>query len=104
MTCSRTPSTSRLSPTSNGARAVGGRNATLLESPSLMRAALVPTLALPLLLTYCGAKGDLIIGSLEPIVSGSSSVAPTAGTGATGAVAGSEQGGVGGSGGSATEG
>lgn len=66
-----------------------------------MRAAAIPTLALPLLLTYCGAKGDLIIGELEPVVAGSAAIVPAAGTGAAPATAGSDQGGVGGGAGSA---
>jgi len=72
-----------------------------------MRVAIVPTLALPLLLAHCGAKGDLIIGELQPVMAGNPSVMPGAGTGATdatGAVAGSDQGGVGGGGGSVSEG
>src|SRR4051794_1571797 len=69
-----------------------------------MRAAFFPTLALPLLLTYCGAKGDLIIGELQPVMAGSPSVIPSAGSGATTAVAGSDQGGVGGGAGTVSEG
>jgi len=74
-----------------------------------MRAAVIPILTLPLWLA-CGAKGDLIIGVLEPVVAGNSSVSAGAGTGATGAtgatsaIAGSEQGGVAGLAGTASEG
>jgi Concanavalin A-like lectin/glucanases superfamily len=67
-----------------------------------MRAALFPSLALPLLLS-CGAKGDLIIGMLEPVVAGSPSVIPNAGAGATPTTAGSDQGGVAGVAGTASE-
>jgi hypothetical protein len=67
-----------------------------------MRAAAVPTLALSLLLSSCGSKGDLIIGELAPLVAGSTSVIPSAG-GTEANAAGSTQGGVSGSGGSSTE-
>jgi hypothetical protein len=69
----------------------------------LMRAAAIPTLALPLVLTYCGSKGDLIIGELAPLVAGSTSVIPSAGVGAEANLAGSTQGGASGSGGSTAE-
>ncbi len=44
-----------------------------------MRATTLPILALPLLLTYCGSKGDLIIGELAPVIVGGASVIPSAG-------------------------
>jgi hypothetical protein len=55
-----------------------------------MRAAAIPTLALPLLLAHCGAKGDLVIGSLEPVTSGGTSVIPAGGVGAVGNSGGTE--------------
>jgi hypothetical protein len=63
-----------------------------------MRAAALPVLGLPLLLTYCGSREDLIIGHLE-IVAGKSSVIPSGGTGASAgtAAAGTDTGGAGGS-------
>ena len=70
-----------------------------------MRAAVIPTLALPLLLAHCGSKGDLIIGNLEPVATGGSSVVPQGGIGAVGNSAGTEtSGGGGGSAGSNTDG
>jgi Concanavalin A-like lectin/glucanases superfamily len=72
-----------------------------------MRAGKLATLALPLLFTCCGSRGDLIIGELEPVSSaGTVSVIPNAGSGAEPATAGSGQGATGGSGsgGSATDG
>jgi Concanavalin A-like lectin/glucanases superfamily len=47
-----------------------------------MRAATLPILALPLLFTYCGSKGDLIIGELSPVVVGGGSVIPSGGSSA----------------------
>lgn len=49
-----------------------------------MRAAGLITLALLPVLTDCGAKGDLIIGELQPIKAGSANVTPTAGVGSGG--------------------
>jgi hypothetical protein len=49
-----------------------------------MRAAVLITLALLPVLADCGAKGDLIIGELEPIKAGSGSMTPAAGVGASG--------------------
>lgn len=60
-----------------------------------MRAAALPVLALPLLLTYCGASGDLVIGKIEPVAEGGASVIPTAGAGGSPTAAGSAQGGAG---------
>jgi hypothetical protein len=69
-----------------------------------MRAALLPVLALPLLLTYCGSKHDLVIGEIEtaPITEGGSSVIPNAGSAGTEANAGGAGGTAGGSGGTGT--
>jgi hypothetical protein len=61
-----------------------------LLSFGLMRAAAIPTLALPLLLAHCGAKGDLVIGSLEPVTSGGTSVIPSGGISAAGNAGGTE--------------
>jgi hypothetical protein len=71
-----------------------------------MRAAQLATLALPLLLIYCGSKGDLIIGELQPVSSaGTVSVIPNAGSGAEPSSAGStSQGASGGSAGSQADG
>jgi hypothetical protein len=80
-----------------------------------MRAAAIPTLALPLLLAHCGAKGDLVIGHLEPVTAGGASVIPVGGAGAVGnaagtdtaggnvAAAGGSEGGTGGSAGALNE-
>lgn len=65
-----------------------------------MRAALLPTLALPLLLTYCGAKGDLVIGEVALTTSGSGSVTPVAGSAGEASSGGSSTAGSGGSAGS----
>ncbi|RYZ05458.1 MAG: LamG domain-containing protein [Myxococcales bacterium] len=46
-----------------------------------MRAVLLPALALPLVLTHCGAKGDLVIGEVALMTAGSGTQAPVAGTG-----------------------
>lgn len=63
-----------------------------------MRAAALPVLGLPLLLTYCGSRGDLVIGQLQPIVAGQASVGPQGGSGAAAGTssAGSDSGGAGG--------
>lgn len=67
-----------------------------------MRVVLLPLLALPLVLTHCGAKGDLVIGEVALTSAGSGGTAPVAGSGGDGgsggsAVAGASAGGVGGS-------
>ncbi|HVY25480.1 MAG TPA: LamG-like jellyroll fold domain-containing protein [Polyangiaceae bacterium] len=64
-----------------------------------MRAAALPVLGLPLLLTYCGSREDLVIGHLQKVVAGQPSVIPGGGSGAAAgtATAGSESGGNGGS-------
>jgi hypothetical protein len=67
-----------------------------------MRAAILPTLALPLLLTYCGSKHELVIGEIEtaPIIEGGTSVIPNGGAGAEPAVGGNGAvGAIGGAGG-----
>jgi hypothetical protein len=61
-----------------------------------MRAAALPTLALPLLLTYCGAKQDLIIGEIAPITeAGTTSGISGGGAGAEPPVGGSVSAGTG---------
>lgn len=63
-----------------------------------MRAAALPVLGLPLLLTYCGSREDLVIGHLQTVVAGQSTVIPSGGSGAAGtASAGTDSGGSGGS-------
>ncbi|HEY6080848.1 MAG TPA: LamG-like jellyroll fold domain-containing protein [Polyangiaceae bacterium] len=67
-----------------------------------MRAAALPVLALPLLLTYCGAKHELVIGEVTPpiVAMGGTSVIPNAGVGGEPSSAGSSSGGLGGNAGS----
>lgn len=64
-----------------------------------MRAAALPVLGLPLLLTFCGSREDLVIGHLQTVVAGSTSVIPGGGSGATAGTtaSGSDSGGSGGS-------
>ncbi|MDF3066806.1 MAG: hypothetical protein K0R38_2407 [Polyangiaceae bacterium] len=54
-----------------------------------MRAALLPTLAFPLVLTYCGAKGDLVIGEVALTASGSGSITPVGGSAGEASIGGS---------------
>src|SRR5689334_25229953 len=72
-----------------------------------MRAAAIPTLALPLLLSDCGAKQDLIIGEIAPITEAGAAGISGGGTGAEPPVGGSVSAGtgaVGGTLGGSTEG
>lgn len=63
-----------------------------------MRAVLLPTLALPLLLTCCGANGDLVIGELAPIAAGGTGPTPSAGSAGDASAGAAANGGSGGSG------
>jgi hypothetical protein len=66
----------------------------LLSSALLMRAGLVHLVTLPLLLTYCGSKQDLLIGEVAPITTdGGSNVVPGAGVGGETSGSGGAQGG-----------
>ena len=62
-----------------------------------MRATALPILALPLLLTYCGAKQDLLIGEIALVTEAGTGSVPSGGTGEP-ATAGSTAAGVGGTG------
>lgn len=59
-----------------------------------MRAAVLPTLALPLLLLDCGSNQDLVIGKLEPVAEAGKSAIPSGGAGGAAGTGGSEQGGA----------